>query len=88
MREKKKAFKFIDSQKSLDGLVSKLEDEKTLDKNIEKEKILLGSYFFLSDTREEHVRTSFNIIDLTTKVGGFFVSINFIIGVIGKFINV
>ena len=30
MREKKKAFKFIDSQKSLDQLVSELEYEKTI----------------------------------------------------------
>ncbi|MCH2477154.1 MAG: hypothetical protein MK218_04230 [Gammaproteobacteria bacterium] len=43
MREKKKAFKFIDSQKSLDGLVSKLEHEKTI--GIDTEFVRTRTYF-------------------------------------------
>ena len=43
MREKKKAFKFIDSQRSLDELVSKLEHEKTI--GIDTEFVRTRTYF-------------------------------------------
>ena len=43
MREKKKAFKFIDSQKSLDELVSALEHEKTI--GIDTEFVRTRTYF-------------------------------------------
>ncbi len=43
MREKKKAFKFIDSQKSLDELVSKLEHEKII--GIDTEFVRTRTYF-------------------------------------------
>jgi len=58
-----------------------------LNYGIESEEILYGSYFFLSDTRTDHHRDVYNIMNLLAQVGGVYSALFAVFGLIGGFIN-
>jgi hypothetical protein len=52
-----------------------------------EDEILFGAFYFLGNTRGEHTRIVFNVMDIFAELGGFYAFFYGILMAIGSYIN-